>query len=116
MVATLVPWDCEPAHGWAYVDDRSLSSSGPQALEILERGLQLTQEFDTSIGYSENQSKRQMWQRGETVNEIEHLGLAEAGVNYNELLKSFRLFQEPPKSESVYWQLTSVPCGSGPCP
>eukprot|EP00959_Pyramimonas_sp_CCMP1952_P078647 1643959-Pyramimonas_sp.AAC.1 len=32
-VAALVPWDCTPAHGRAYMDDRSLASTGPRAPE-----------------------------------------------------------------------------------
>eukprot|EP00959_Pyramimonas_sp_CCMP1952_P437986 9169613-Pyramimonas_sp.AAC.1 len=75
MVATLVPWDCTPARGWAYMDDRGLAAAGPGAPEVLERGLAITKQFDHSIGYTENVGKRQIWVKGQG-DEIEHFGLA----------------------------------------
>eukprot|EP00959_Pyramimonas_sp_CCMP1952_P305148 6386063-Pyramimonas_sp.AAC.1 len=73
MVATLTPRRAEPAQGWAYMDDRSLTAGGVRADQDLAEGLAKTQAFDKDAGFVENSSKRQFWEEGKD-NDIEHLG------------------------------------------
>eukprot|EP00959_Pyramimonas_sp_CCMP1952_P460014 9479174-Pyramimonas_sp.AAC.1 len=55
------------------MDDRSLVA---QNTDDLDRDLQMTQQFDTSIGHCENQSKRQRWSiDGPVPVQVEHLGI-----------------------------------------
>eukprot|EP00959_Pyramimonas_sp_CCMP1952_P182138 3808073-Pyramimonas_sp.AAC.1 len=56
------------------MDDWSLTATGPEAPEALERGSAITKQFNDSIGYTENVAKRQMRVKGQG-GEIEHLGL-----------------------------------------
>eukprot|EP00959_Pyramimonas_sp_CCMP1952_P260397 5444806-Pyramimonas_sp.AAC.1 len=58
MVATLVPWKCMPATGWAFMDDRSITSMSDADLNV---GQQRTVQFGADVGYAENATKRQQW-------------------------------------------------------
>ena len=75
MTASLVPWTVpSPTKKWKFMDDRSLSSRGPDAAQQVDQAIAVTQLFDSSIGFVENADKRQHWKRGEHT-KIEHLGI-----------------------------------------
>eukprot|EP00959_Pyramimonas_sp_CCMP1952_P121682 2544284-Pyramimonas_sp.AAC.1 len=72
LISTFVPW-VPTSQGHAFMDDRSLVA---QNTDDLDADLLMTQQFDTSIGYCENQSKRQRWSTDDPVPvRVEHLGI-----------------------------------------
>ena len=75
MVSTLVPWQPLDIDSWAFMDDRSLVASGPNAAANHANALEYTRIFDQKVGNKENEGKRQHWTKHSTE-PIEHLGLA----------------------------------------
>ncbi|CAK0795674.1 unnamed protein product, partial [Prorocentrum cordatum] len=72
MVACLAPW--QPlSSGHAFMDDRAIVSTSPDALAI---DIADTQSFDRRVGFVENIGKRQQWSDQDVVpRRIEHLGV-----------------------------------------
>ena len=82
MVSTLVPWQPTSIDRWAFMDDRSLVASGPNAHANHTAALAYTKQFDEKVGNKENEGKRQHWTK-HTTDPIEHLGLAVIPGNPN---------------------------------
>ena len=74
MALVLAPWQplikkaYPSADLWAFVDDRS---GKVPSLEVLNGALQLTADFDNSIGLRQNKSKEQIWDHN---SQVEHKG------------------------------------------
>ena len=76
LAQLLRPWHsllhihCPRVSAWAFLDDRSLRSSGGPA--ALTAALDITARCDSALGLVENRRKRQLWSNRGSV---EHLGL-----------------------------------------
>ena len=85
LAVSLAPWnkltealDCN-LRTWAYMDDRSIAVIRQGSRGLLNRALEFTRQFDSALGFAENNDKTQIWSHSDPPPlqgfPLEHLGL-----------------------------------------
>ena len=90
LALILKPWheriskEVPEVRTWAYVDDRSIKAAPSNDSTPVEdqathvrTALEVTDDFDSAIGLTENKKKRQVW---EGLEAVEHLGIITGGM------------------------------------